>query len=199
MGKAAHTLPMPLPMPTPELVRSMAAAFDADRFTLARHRHRAVRLACETWPGNDDLARVLAKVVLVNRVFSTNLFHIDAMAGHIVSLAIDPALARGDVDVVELVARAPDLGRVKRAYSFATKYCAAHRPEVYQIYDANVEAALWAYQRRSPFGEFERSELWEYPSFIAVVDAFRGFFGLRDSSRVELDRFLWMVGQGQVA
>lgn len=181
---------MALPEPTFEAVQAAADAFDRS----SAISDAAVALAFEQWPHNGSVPEVLAKVIVLNRVYSTNIYAVQPMAEHIVTQQIDDALQEGDPGVVERIACLDLNGRLRRCYSFATKYCAWHHPELFQMFDSNVERALWAYQRRDRFAEYRRSQLWDFASFMSVVDRFRQRFGLLASPRRDIDRFLWQVG-----
>lgn len=184
---------MTLPTPTPAEVQRANHAFTSDAPTTSLHD--AVRLAIATWPDNDKPTHVAAKVLLIDRVFSTNVYRPAPVVARIVSQGIDAALKAGDPELVERIASPTGTGH-KRLYSFASKYCAMHRPEDYQIFDSRVERALWLYQREHGFGRFKRDDLWNYPGFLAAIESFRTRFDLRECTRLELDRFLWTVGGG---
>lgn len=182
---------MILPTPTPVEVERASHAFTSD--APATSLHDAVRLAIATWSDNENLTHVSAKVLLIDRVFSTNVYHPATAVARIVSLRMDGALTAGDPDLVERIATPTEPGH-KRLYSFASKYCAMHRPDAYQIFDSRVERALWLYQLEHRFGQFTRDDLWKYAGFMAAVDSFQTRFGLHECTRLELDRFLWTVG-----
>ena len=153
-----------------------------------------VRLLFTQWSHNTDRAHVLAKVVLLNRLFSTNIYDVYTVADYIVDLEIDPRLAAGDIDLVEDIANVPFKPKPRRLYSFATKYCARHNPDAYQVYDARVDTALWRYGQQTGFADFKRAELWTFPNFMRIIEAFRIRFKVQSASRPDLDRFLWTVG-----
>ncbi len=86
-------------------------------------------------------------------------------------------------------------GVSKRLYSFATKFCAWHRAELFQIYDRYVDDVLWSHQVTHEFGQFHRYELKHYPTFLAVLATFWRHFELADLSRKEIDKYLWIEGR----
>lgn len=179
-----------LERPTPAYIRSRLPELSDYADTDA-----AIHLAFSTWPRNDQLDQVLTKVVVLNRLYSTSIYDVHGMARHIVTLNIDAALMAGDPLLVARIAvlKLND-GRSRNNYSFATKYCAWHEPERFQIYDARVDAALWAYQRQFKFGDFRRCELLDYSRFTQIVDAFINHFQLHNIGRKQLDKFLWLEG-----
>jgi hypothetical protein len=94
--------------------------------------------------------------------------HILPLANHIVELGIDPLLDKGSLEVVERIAQSG----TKRYYSFATKYCSWHRPNVYPMWDRNVDECLWAYQKQDAFATFKRQQLTtQYQKHVDVVMA----------------------------
>lgn len=155
----------------------------------------SLRLVFSTWPRNNQMDQVLAKVVVLNRLYSTSIYDVHGMARHIIALNIDAALMAGDPLLVARIAVLKlNNGRSRNNYSFATKYCAWHEPERFQIYDARVDAALWAYQRQFKFGDFRRCELLDYSRFTQIVYAFINHFQLHNIGRKQLDKFLWLEG-----
>lgn len=184
---------MTLERPTRDAIRRASRAFDEDARTGVSDG--AVRLLFEKWSRNTDPSQVLAKVVLLNHLYNTNIYDVYTIGRNITALDVDRRLGESDLTLVDDIARVTIKGKSWRFYSFATKYCFWHRPDDYQVYDGQVDAALWAYQREDGFGEFKRQDLGQYGEFMRVVDEFRVCYGLTDVSRRELDRFLWTVGQ----
>jgi hypothetical protein len=136
---------------------------------------------------------VLIKVVLLNSLYNTHVFAVMPMARHIRDLGIDEDLAAGSPELVDRIAKLTMLGKTRRHYSFATKYCSWHRPDEYPIYDSLVAKLLWAYRREHRFAQFSRRHLQEYPKHKEVVAAFRRHFGLAQVSFRQLDKFLWIT------
>jgi hypothetical protein len=185
---------MQLPKPTSERVREFSGLFDAnERYALA---DRLLARVFRKWPRNTDLEDVLAKVVLLNGLYSTRVFAVVPMAKHIQSLAIDDDLLVGVPALVRRVATLTIRNRSRVHYSFATKYCSWHHPEQFPIYDAQVARSLGRYQHVHTFADpFAMAALRDYPTFKTVVLAFRHHFGLTECSLREIDKFLWVVGR----
>jgi len=183
-----------LAQPTVALVRKANDSFDTDPQTALYNA--SIRLVFDQWPENREPASVLAKVVLLNRLYNTSVYDVYTVARNIVAIEPDERLAAGDPSLVEDLARVTIQDGQRRFYSFATKYCFWHRPDDYVIYDSYVDDALWAYKRETSFAEFRRYDLSsDYRDFLRVIEAFREHFGLQAVSRRELDRFLWTVGE----
>src|SRR5699024_6064357 len=94
------------------------------------------------FPQNSLVQDVLLKVSVINSLYSTNIYAVHEISYHIQKLNIDCRLISGDLSLVEDIATGHGKGR--RFFSFATKYCNWHRPDIYPIYDSFVEKTLIA-------------------------------------------------------
>ena len=147
-------------------------------------------------PHNTDIKDVLLKSTVLNDFYSTRIIDINPVAEKILGLDVDRRLDDGDLTLVD------DMGTVKRAddkevsvYSFASKYCSHHKPDLYPIYDSFVEKMLCFFQQRDEFHSFKRNELRQYPRFHEVMVAFREYYGLTKYSFKLVDKFLWLLGK----
>jgi hypothetical protein len=105
----------------------------------------ALRTVFQAMPNNTDIGEVAVKLAALNGIYA-----VVRVAEHIVGLGIDARLAEAKVDpnLIEDVARVEiTKGKPRRNYSFATKYCAFHRPDLYPIYDSLVAGVLNALLR----------------------------------------------------
>lgn len=104
----------------------------------------ALKTLFQVMPRNDDVGEVAVKLAALNGIYSTNIFAVVQVAAHIANLDIDKKLAEPavDPDLIEEIATFTIKGKARRNYSFATKYCAFHRPDLYPIYDSLVANAL---------------------------------------------------------
>jgi hypothetical protein len=122
------------------------------------------------------------------------------VARHIVELGIDAKIGVGAEDVVHEIGYIEVSGKEKRFnYSFATKYCSWHRPDVYPIWDSRADLYLWKlrnHEKRKPkgFRQFKHEELWKYPTFNKVVHDFKAHFKLAEFTFKEIDKFLFVEG-----
>ncbi|HEV2177175.1 MAG TPA: hypothetical protein VGW33_08240 [Terriglobia bacterium] len=182
-----------LTKPTPDYVQQRVREFDADE--KLKRDERAVALVFQQWPANSDHEQVLVKTVVLNRLYSTNIYAVQTVANHIVGLRIDERLHRGDTSLIDDIASVQIKGEDHFFLSFATKYCSWHQPEHFQMFDSNVESMLWRYEREFKFGSFRKDELRKYPRFVQIIDLFRSHFGLPDIGRKEVDKFLWIEGR----
>lgn len=181
-----------LAQPTPDLVNKYSKRFDDSDAGLT---DQALTRLIAAFPDNHDLPGVLAKDAIINSLYGTNIYAISDVARHICALNIDPKLAQGSLDVINDIAVITLKDKVKHNYSFATKYCGWHRPDVYPIYDGYVDRLLCTYRQQDQFAEFEPIELRLYPRYKEVIDSFRTHYELAQFSYKELDKFLWRYGK----
>ena len=63
------------------------------------------KLFFDLCPKNDDIEDILLKCSTLNAFYTTNIFDINAVANHILSLEIDERLEKGDLSLVEDIAK----------------------------------------------------------------------------------------------
>jgi hypothetical protein len=182
-----------LERPTPELAKKRVQQFEQDYGVT----ERALTTLFETFPRNTQLEEVLLKVAALNGLYNTNIYAVYDVAEHIWKSDIDSELEKHSLEVVETIAVVEvEKGQFRRNYSFATKYCSFHVPEVYPLYDGYVDGLLWAYQRQDRFDEFLHKDLWEdYPRYVQILKRFRDYYGLAGLSWREIDKFLWLYAR----
>ena len=185
---------MRLPQPTPSLIARHMRAYDAS--PNGGVPDAAVRAVFSAFPANTDPGHVLAKVAVLNSLYSTNIFAVRDVALSIVNARIDPLLKLGSRDVHEALATQMVGGRLRNVFSFATKYAHWHRPDVYPIYDSFVRQQLLAYRRQDQFAEFEEREL-RTGRFMDLFAQFRSYYGLQACSLRDIDKWLWRQGRGK--
>jgi hypothetical protein len=157
---------------------------------------RALTALFRAFPHNTQMAEVLVKVAALNELYATNIYAVHDVAKHIYEQGIDVELPRHSLEVVGKIALITIGKRQRRNYSFATKYCSFHAPEVYPLYDWYVDAMLWAYRRQDEFAQFQHKALWEcYPGYVEILKQFRSYYGLVGLSWREIDKFLWLYGK----
>ena len=86
----------------------------------------AVRIAFAQWPRNNDPHQVLVKVVVLNRLYSTNIYDVYGVRDHILAMRIDDRLSSGDPTLVNDLADYRGGVKARSIISFASKYCAWH-------------------------------------------------------------------------
>ena len=157
--------------------------------------HALDKLFFETYPNNTDINDILIKASSLNDFYSTNIFSIFAVAKHILGLDIDQRLLDGDASLVDDIADMTIGGKKKRFYSFASKYCSHHKPNLFPIYDSFVDKVLRYFRKQDKFYDFNDEDLKNYPRFISVLNAFQEFYGLEEFNKKDLDRYLWQLGK----
>lgn len=147
-------------------------------------------------PENKRIDHVLLKVSALNDFYSTNIYATYPVAKHILSKKIDRWLKAGDCSLVNEIAEVSvKKGIKKNFYSFASKYCSHHQPNIYPIYDSYVERMLMHFKRSDGFDHFTKADLKNYKRFVEVIENFKIAYGLKRFSLREIDIFLWIAGK----
>jgi hypothetical protein len=176
------------PTPTVAAIRGVAVPSEDAKTA-------ALTLLFSAYPRNTNIGEVLAKTATLNSLYSTNIFGLVAAAEHIIAAQIDPLLADESPKAVKSLERMTFGTKSRRTYSFATKYCSWHKPDVYPIYDQFVGKALLGYAAESRFASFTNAELVHYESFLRIMKAFVARYDLQACSLREVDYFLWFYGR----
>lgn len=141
---------------------------------------------------NNNLQNVLVKVSCLNDFYSTNIRDTYSVAKVIYQLNIDRRLQNDDLtlvdDIVSAIEKNCKSGR--REYSFATKYCSFHRPDVYPIFDSRNEKVLRYYRKDISISPFTLRK--SYKDYVKIINKYREIFGLECFSYKEIDRFNWI-------
>ena len=159
------------------------------------HERALHKLFLDFCPRNYSFEDILIKCSALNDFYSTNIFDVHTIAQHIYDLKIDDRLAAGDYSLINDIAHVQINGTERTFYSFATKYCSNHQPNVFAIYDNYVEKVLLSMNRKERFADFKREDLKDYAMYMSVINSFRRFFGLTRYSVKELDQYLWQLGK----
>ena len=146
-------------------------------------------------PENKDMSDILIKCSSLNDFYSTNIFKVHNVAKHFLNQNIDERLAVGDLNLVMDLANIEINGKKFFFYSFATKYCSHHRPDIYPIYDSYVNKLLKYFRNRDGFMAFKESSLKEYISYYNIIQSFKSFYGLQAFSVKQIDKYLWQLGK----
>lgn len=154
------------------------------------------KLFLRTYPLNKELDDVLIKVCALNDFYSTNIYNPFAIAKHIVNLSIDNSLQNEELDLVNKIAVVQMTDKKRyNFYSFATKYCSHHKPDVYPIYDSFVEKVLLYFKKRDNFFNFSKEDLHSYSKFKDILMLFREHYSLQQFNLKEIDQYLWQIGK----
>ena len=153
-----------------------------------------------TYPENDDLNEIIIKVSALNTLYSTQLHkNLLPVVNHLKKLSIDERLQAGDITLIEDIIQTPlGNGKVYRCYSFATKYCSFHQPDVYPIYDSYVDKVLVHLQDRDKFAGNMAMDNKNYVSYHKAIEAFQKYYELGEYSLKQIDKYLWHLGSNLV-
>ena len=183
-----------IPRPTEKEVNKYLQKWDSlENYVL---QEKALnKLFFETYPKNNDINDILIKASSLNDFYSTNIFSIFPVAKHILELNIDKRLENGDTTLVNDIARIKINNVDKNFYSFATKYCSHHYPEVFPIYDSFVEKCLIYFYKKDKFYDFSKEDLKDYTKFKNVLINFKKYYDIDNYNLKDIDRYLWQLGK----
>ena len=154
------------------------------------------KLFFNTYPLNIEMDDVLIKVCSLNDFYSTNIFSPFTIAKHIVTLNIDNRLENNDLELVNDIAKTQVANKKEiNFYSFATKYCSHHKPDIYPIYDSYVEKLLLYFKKEDKFFSFDKMDLKTYSKYKNILIEFQKYYRLTKFNLKDIDRYLWQVGK----
>lgn len=180
--------------PTPEVIHEYLKKWDSlVKYQLhEKSLNELFNVYCQN---NIDLYKIILKVSALNDFYSTNILDTYSVALHIHSMNIDERLDRSDLSLVNQIAKIKIKDKEINFYSFATKYCSHHYPDVYPIYDSFVSKMLTAYKKKDKFDQFTLVDMKNYEKFVRVVYNFRQFYKLEEFTIRQIDIFLWILGK----
>jgi len=186
---------MNITKPSTEIIRHYLDKWDSlQNYVLQESSLR--KLFTKTYPENTNMDDVLIKVCALNDFYSTNIFSPFKVADHIVSLNIDKRLNENDLSLVNNIASIKmNHNKQINFYSFATKYCSHHKPEIYPIFDYYVETIICHFKITYNFCNFQKSDLKEYEKYRNILVNFQRYFGLNEFTLKEIDKYLWQAGK----
>ena len=153
------------------------------------------KLFMKTYPYNTNIDDILIKVSSLNDFYSTNIFSTIIVAKHIMKLNIDNKLEKNNYQLVNDIAEiSMDNGKTKHLFSFATKYCSHHKPDIFPIYDDYVGKMLVYFNKVYKFYD-KTTDLRNYTNFTDILSKFKSCFNLDILSLKEIDRYLWLTGK----
>ena len=144
---------------------------------------------------NTCIEDILIKCSTLNDFYSTNIFKVHNVAQHYLHNNIDRRLNNGDLSLVEDLAHITINGKPFCFYSFASKYCSHHRPDVYPIFDSYVHKLMKFFRDKDKFCEFKEADLKNYQSYVAIIQTFQKHYGLDSFTFKEIDMYLWQLGK----
>ncbi|MCL5982925.1 MAG: hypothetical protein M1571_10530 [Firmicutes bacterium] len=185
--------------PSPQEVRHYLEKWNS----LEGYREQEIALNKLFWefcPNNTALDNILIKVATLNTFYSTNIFSVFNVARHILSLDLDERLKQGDTTLVAAIATGHGVKKIKTGketyfYSFATKYCSHHYPDLFPIYDSFIAELLIYLRDTDRFSDFTREGLRDFAVFKETIYKLRDFYALQSFSLKDLDKYLWQLGK----
>ena len=148
----------------------------------------------EIFKGHNDFKKVLPKAVLLNYLYSTNVYNLRELVIAITKIdGLDKLISAGDISAVEKIA---NCGKGKRYYSFASKYCYMHNQKAFPIYDSIVKNILKILNRRDGFTTVKNAD--RYENYKQVYDDLISHYGLSDFSYRDIDKCLWVFGKTKI-
>lgn len=148
------------------------------------------------YPNHHDFDEVLVKCMCINTAYSTMLNKNDLVEiadGIAKSIAFSTYISTHPVNAVNFIA---SIG-THRHYSFATKYCALHFPNLYPIFDKFAFEALRYYNDpKNGYKPFRNKNITKtacqnYQNYIDIYNEFINAYGLHTFSYREIDKYLW--------
>ena len=158
--------------------------------------------------GEDYLSQndLMIKCSVLNDFYGTNIYEVYHLVKHyskISNLAQrleEPPTEQNDL-VKELryvpVPRPANSKRKKDTidyYSFASKFCSHHNPELFPIYDYYVDRVLREFRNHKVMN-FRNDDLLNYSKFVKNIKEFQKIYGLEKYSVKEIDMYLWQLGK----
>lgn len=193
--KISEVINSDVPQPSQDVLEKYLHVWDTlENYSL--QESALEKLFLRTYPNNTDIDDVLIKVSALNDFYSTNIFAPFQVAKHIIGLNIDDRLKKGDITLVNDIARVKmENDSVKNFYSFATKYCSHHNPVEFPIYDSYVDKVLRHFRAKDSFHDFKNEDLKKYIKFKNILIQFRSFYKLESYTLKDIDKYLWLLGK----
>lgn len=147
---------------------------------------------------DNSIEQVYKKVVLLNALYSTNIYATFDVALNISRIKnFGVRVKKGDLSLVAEIRQNLIGDSVKDFYSFATKYCHHHNPDKYPIYDSYVEEVLIDYlYELEPRNRIYQTRMKDYAYFKEKIDHLARKWNLpSEYLYTKLDKFLWQKGK----
>ncbi len=184
-----------IPTPSAELVS--ASLVERNKIEDYILQERALnKLFHELCPDNHYIENILLKCSCLNYFYSTQIFSIFHVAQNIFSLEdVDTRLKQGDLSLVSEIQRVTIDDKVRKFYSFATKYCCHHNANAFPIYDSYIDKTLRYFKKIDSFTTFENEDLREYAQYVEILNLFKKYYDIESFTIRDVDWFLWQFGK----
>ncbi|MCR5736841.1 MAG: hypothetical protein K6G64_04235 [Eubacterium sp.] len=210
-------------VPTKDIVNECIKEFDENNSEV----ESSIRKLFDEFD-DSSFEKILVKVIVLNNRYSTGLndnqleegkkdeldkkgkkYPVDVitMAKHILGLSEEIAKVKNPENVINLVNKMSDLGeQYKKAYSFATKYCAwtlkkMDNPMNIPIVDSFVKGFLYYLNEKEEAGlyykgGFAQKNLNDYDKFCKIYKSFiEKYDFLSDKTYKEIDKYIWQYSK----
>jgi hypothetical protein len=175
------------------LKKSNKALIREDRYAFAE------KIIKDEFEKNDNsIEQIYKKVVLLNSLYSTNIYATFDVALNISKIKnFDKRVGNGDITLVDEIRKNLIGDSIKDFYSFSTKYCHHHNPTKYPIYDAFVEEMLIEYLYEfEPDNRIYQTKMKKYEYFKKNIDHLAELWKLSNEYLyTKLDKYLWQKGK----
>lgn len=142
-------------------------------------------------PKNDNLEDIITKVSAINDGDIRSYSSVKEMSDHILNLKIDDRLAKGDLTLVDEIAK---LGKNPPFLEFASLYCNYHFPKLFPIFSKQHLDIYEKYIRNLKL-DYDPDKVNTYPVFCSVLNDFVKRLHLGDKMNyLEMRKFGWLYG-----
>jgi|GEM_PF-1065710 len=156
-----------------------------------------IKSLVKSHPTNTSKEVVDDKVRMLNGYYSTRVPR-ESMVKNILNIShVDKSMRNGDTSIVHLIAKTD-----KNYFSFATKFCALHEPNLYPIYD-NFVWSLFIFLAKQGFFSEQTYSLFKYveqspngyTNYKIIYEEFIQKTGIRRycKSYRQVDAYLWGI------
>lgn len=184
--------------PTAAVIKNFVDSFNKDNFYDSENYLAAIKLT-KAFHKNDDYKNVFIKVNFINGAFKTTIGDTFGVAKQVFENVknIDSRLKKGDITLVDEIAlyKASKSKKIRHNFSFATKFCHCHKPDLFPINDKYVRNSLFEFNKHFKFSKFTKKSLLNYYNFLIVLADFRKIVDDKKISFATIDRFLWALGR----
>ncbi|MEJ2003739.1 MAG: hypothetical protein P8X57_01975 [Cyclobacteriaceae bacterium] len=141
-------------------------------------------------PENNDPLIVNEKISAMNNGVIENE-DIPAFAANLLSLPVDEALEKGDLEIVSQISAVNE----KEPHAFrkiASIFCNFHRPEIYPVQTYIAEELMELYCKKIVPEAGLPDNILPYLNFSEITDHFTKYYGFDSFNYYELEKFLWL-------
>lgn len=142
-------------------------------------------------PQNTNIDDIITKVSAINDGDVRRFSGVKEISDHIFNLNIDERLAKGDLALVDDIAK---VGNSQPFLEFASLYCNYHFPRLYPIFSKQHLDIFVKYIRNLNL-DYDPDQVGTYPVFCAVLNDFVKRLHLGDKMNyLEMRKFGWLYG-----